>query len=449
MLETPKVLLKNLQDCKIHFIGIGGIGISGLAKYLKAQGATISGSDIAISPSVKYLKALGVEINIPHDPKAINNQDAIIHSAIIKEDNTEIQRAKELEIPILSRKDALYSILKDKRVFSVCGAHGKSSITAMLSAIFPFFGAIIGAHSKEFDSNVRESANDSLVFEADESDSSFLFSNPYAAIVPNTEPEHLEHYGHDLERFFFAYEYFLDHAQKRVIYKEDPFLKNYSKDAIVLEKKDIRNIQYILKDGEPYTSFELKDLGAFLVWGLGEHNATNASLAILSALDELDLEEIRNNLLNFKGIKKRFDILQKNALILIDDYAHHPTEISATLKSTRIYANLLNTQEKIVVIWQAHKYSRLMDNLEEFKKCFLEHCDRLIILPVYSASEVKRDIDLKAHFKHYNPTFIDRVRKKGDFLELLVNDDVVETIKKGFVIGFGAGDITYQLRGEM
>lgn len=175
MLETPKVLLKNLQDCKIHFIGIGGIGISGLAKYLKAQGATISGSDIAISPSVKYLKALGVEINIPHDPKAIKDQDVIIHSAIIKEDNKEIQKAKELEIPILSRKDALYSILKDKRVFSVCGAHGKSSITAMLSAICPFFGAIIGAHSKEFDSNVRESANDSLVFEADESDSSFYF----------------------------------------------------------------------------------------------------------------------------------------------------------------------------------------------------------------------------------------------------------------------------------
>ncbi|MGL2501712.1 Mur ligase domain-containing protein, partial [Helicobacter pylori] len=107
MFETPKVLLKNLQDCKIHFIGIGGIGISGLAKYLKAQGATISGSDIATSPSVKYLKALGVEINIPHDPKAIKDQDVIIHSAIIKEDNTEIQRAKELEIPILSRKDAL------------------------------------------------------------------------------------------------------------------------------------------------------------------------------------------------------------------------------------------------------------------------------------------------------------------------------------------------------
>ncbi len=182
MLETPKVLLKNLQDCKIHFIGIGGIGISGLAKYLKAQGAKISGSDIAISPSVKYLKALGVEINIPHDPKAINNQDVIIHSAIIKEDNTEIQRAKELEIPILSRKDALYSILKDKRVFSVCGAHGKSSITAMLSAICPAFGAIIGAHSKEFDSNVRESADMSLVFEADESDSSFYFPTLFARL---------------------------------------------------------------------------------------------------------------------------------------------------------------------------------------------------------------------------------------------------------------------------
>ncbi|WP_300744147.1 Mur ligase domain-containing protein, partial [uncultured Helicobacter sp.] len=199
---------------KIHFIGIGGIGISGLAKYLRAQGIEISGSDITEGSATKYLRAQGVSINIPHNAAAITNQDLVIHSAIIKPDNVEMQEAIKKGIKVLSRKEAIASILKEKRVFSVCGAHGKSTTSAILSSIFPHFGAIIGADSKEFGSNVREAKSESIIFEADESDKSFLNSNPYYAIIPNAEPEHMESYNHDLNEFYGAYRQFIHTAKK-------------------------------------------------------------------------------------------------------------------------------------------------------------------------------------------------------------------------------------------
>ena len=282
---------------KVHFIGIGGIGISGLARYMKSQGVQISGSDIATNKSVAKLQKDGAKIIIPHSKDAIDSQDLVIHSAIIKPDNVEIIEAKNKNIPILSRKDALERILQDKRVFSICGAHGKSTTTAILSSILPHFGAIIGAESKEFDCNVREVPSECIVFEADESDKSFLNSNPYCAIVTNTEPEHMESYNHNLDEFYSCYKEFLLKAKKRVINMDDPFLSTLEIEAIRLyPKEDIQNIKYFLKDDEPHTRFSLKDLGEFEVWGFGEHTALNASLAILASLDELPLEQIRANL---------------------------------------------------------------------------------------------------------------------------------------------------------
>lgn len=430
---------------KVHFIGIGGIGISGLARYLKSQGVQISGSDIATNKNVKKLQSDGAKITIPHSANAIDSQDLVIHSAIIKDDNIEIIEAKKQNIPILSRKDALEKILQDKRVFSVCGAHGKSTTTAMLSSILPHFGAIIGAESKEFDCNVREVPSESIVFEADESDKSFLNSNPYCAIVTNTEPEHMESYDHNLEEFYSCYKEFLLKAKKRVINMDDPFLSTLELDAIRLyPQKDIQNIEYFLKDEEPHTRFELKDLGEFEVWGFGEHTALNASLAILASLDELPLEQIRANLKNFKGIKKRFDIVSKTPCIIIDDYAHHPTEIKATLQAVKIY-----TQEHqnlpITCIWQPHKYSRFLDNQEAFIKCF-KGCDRLIILPVWKAGEKHIDIDFPTLFSSYNPTFATHIRHFDGKLHLYEAENLLEVLDSGLIIGFGAGDITYQLR---
>lgn len=430
---------------KVHFIGIGGIGISGLARYMKSQGVQISGSDIATNKSVAKLQKDGAKIIIPHSKDAIDSQDLVIHSAIIKPDNVEIIEAKNQNIPILSRKDALERILQDKRVFSVCGAHGKSTTTAMLSSILPHFGAIIGAESKEFDCNVREVPSECIVFEADESDKSFLNSNPYCAIVTNTEPEHMESYNHNLDEFYSCYKEFLLKAKKRVINMDDPFLSTLEIEAIRLyPKEDIQNIEYFIKDDEPHTRFSLKDLGEFEVWGFGEHTALNASLAILASLDELPLEQIRANLKNFKGIKKRFDIVSKNPCIIIDDYAHHPTEIKATLQAVKIY-----TQEHkdlpIICIWQPHKYSRFLDNQEAFIECF-KGCDRLIILPVWKAGEKHIDIPFPTLFSSYSPTFASHIKQIDGKIHLYEGENLLEVLDSGLIIGFGAGDITYQLR---
>lgn len=430
---------------KVHFIGIGGIGISGLARYMKSQGVQISGSDIATNKSVAKLQKDGAKIIIPHSKDAIDSQDLVIHSAIIKPDNVEIIEAKNKNIPILSRKDALERILQDKRVFSICGAHGKSTTTAILSSILPHFGAIIGAESKEFDCNVREVPSECIVFEADESDKSFLNSNPYCAIVTNTEPEHMESYNHNLDEFYSCYKEFLLKAKKRVINMDDPFLSTLEIEAIRLyPKEDIQNIEYFLKDDEPHTRFSLKDLGEFEVWGFGEHTALNASLAILASLDELPLEQIRANLKNFKGIKKRFDIVSKNPCIIIDDYAHHPTEIKATLQAVKIY-----TQEHkdlpIICIWQPHKYSRFLDNQEAFIECF-KGCDRLIILPVWKAGEKHIEIDFPTLFSSYSPTFASHIKQIDGKIHLYDGGNLLEVLDSGLIIGFGAGDITYQLR---
>lgn len=433
---------------KIHFIGIGGIGISGLARYLMAQGAQVSGSDIAEGSAIKALKARGVPITIPHSADSITDQDLVIHSAIIKPDNVEIRRAVAKNIPVLSRSLALEFILKGKRVFSVCGAHGKSTTSAMLSSIFPEYGAIIGADSKEFGSNVRACASDTLIFEADESDKSFLNSNPYYAIVPNAEPEHMETYNHNLKEFYGAYEQFLGLATKRVINVQDSYLRNVNLQAIKLHPQDdICDIEYVLNKGQPYTRFTLKNVGRFQVYGFGEHIALNASLAILCALDEgKDSAEIARNLLNFKGIKKRFDILQNGATTIIDDYAHHPTEILATLKSARTYAELSGIQH-IIAIWQPHKYSRLLENLQGFKNCF-KLCDELVILPVWRAGEEEVAIDLSAEFAHYKPICATHLKRENQTIALYNGTQRLRTLQNALIIGLGAGDITYQLRGE-
>lgn len=437
---------------KIHFIGIGGIGISGLAKYLYAQGMQITGSDIAQSNATKYLISCGVPINIPHSASAITDQDLVIHSAIIKPDNVEVQEALKKGIKVLSRKEALAFILGKKRVFSVCGAHGKSTTSAILSSLFPHFGAIIGADSKEFGSNVREAKSESIIFEADESDKSFLNSNPYFAIIPNAEPEHMESYHHNLDEFYSAYHHFMQMATKRIINLADPYLKSVKDlQSIPLDpQNDIQNIAFSLCDDEPQTTFTLKNYGSFSVWGFGEHMAQNASLAILCAIEEYGenhLPQIKANLAHFKGIKKRFDIIQKSSTIIIDDYAHHPTEIKATLKSVKIYADLKQIN-KIIAIWQPHKYSRVLDNLTAFVECFENLCDELIILPVWKAGEAHIDIDFETLFKRYNPIFATHLKRVGESLHLYQDQMMIKTLKDALIIGLGAGDITYQLWGE-
>jgi UDP-N-acetylmuramate--alanine ligase len=427
----------------IHFVGIGGIGLSALARYLKKEGYTVSGSDMKETKITKALVQEGIDVCIPHCPEIIKNQDIVIYSAAVKDTNVELIEARKKGIMTLSRKDALPLILKEKRVFSVCGAHGKSTTSAMLASMVDG-SVIIGAESKQFDTNMHYRVSNNIIFEADESDSSFLNSNPYIAIVTNAEPEHMEFYNYDYEKFYDGYKTFLQSATIRVITAEDDFLSTLDyMDAIRLyPSRDITALKTIIRNGEPFTSFILKDLGRFEVWGIGEHIAVDASLAILASINEIDLETTREKIKNYRGIKKRFDILTKSdGYALVDDYGHHPTEIKATMASAKKYANLLHL-ETITAIWQPHKYSRTIDNLEGFVECF-KGVDKLIIMPVWSAGEEKREIDFVKEFKKYNPEFITTLTRVGDFINL----DNSKKLDSGLVIGFGAGDITYQLRG--
>ena len=432
---------------KIHFIGIGGIGLSALARYLKQEGYSISGSDIKATKITHALEEEGMSVTIPHDAKCVKDHDMVIISAVIKEDNIEVIEARKKGIPVLSRREALLFILKDRRVFSVCGAHGKSTTSAMLASMVDG-SVIIGAESKQFNTNMFHAKSENIIFEADESDESFLNSNPYVAIVTNAEPEHMEYYNYDYDRFYGAYRRFLESAKIRVINAEDEFLSTLTElEAVRLyPSKDICNITSVLKDGEPYTSFELKDLGRFEVWGLGEHIALDASLAILASLHEMDVTSVREKIKRYKGIKKRFDVLCKREdFILIDDYGHHPTEIKATLKSALKYAKMMN-QKSLTAIWQPHKYSRTVDNLKSFVECF-EGVDRLIILPVWRAGEKEVFIDFEKEFAKYNPLFANKLKRHECGLEILQDEKSVLSLENGLVIGFGAGDITYQLRG--
>ena len=436
----------NNEIKKVHFIGIGGIGISAIARFLHEKGHKISGSDIKESKTTLELQNEGIEVITPHCKEAIKDQDFVVYSAAIKEDNIELVEARRKGIKCFSRKEILPYVLEDKCVFAVAGAHGKSTTSAMLASLIEG-SVIIGAISKQFGSNMRYAKSDNVVFEADESDSSFLNSNPYLAIVTNAEPEHMEHYDYDLAKFYAAYKGFLERAKVRVINAEDEFLSTLKLDAIRLyPSSDITELTMVVRDYQPYTSFNLKNLGKFEAFGMGEHIAIDASLAILAAMHETPLKDIRENLLNFKGIKKRFDILSANKnFILIDDYAHHPTEIKATLKSVFEYAKILGIKS-VTAIFQPHRYTRLSTNLAVFKECF-EGVDELVILPVYAAGENPIEIDMKSEFSQYNPIFTDKVERVEEGIEFIDEFGVKNRLSDGIVVGFGAGDISVQLRG--
>ena len=436
----------NNEIKKVHFIGIGGIGISAIARFLHEKGHKISGSDIKESKTTLELKDEGIEVITPHCKEAIKDQDFVVYSAAIKEDNIELVEARRKGIKCFSRKEILPYVLEDKCVFAVAGAHGKSTTSAMLASLIEG-SVIIGAISKQFGSNMRYAKSDNVVFEADESDSSFLNSNPYLAIVTNAEPEHMEHYDYDLAKFYAAYKGFLERAKVRVINAEDEFLSTLKLDAIRLyPSSDITELTMVVRDYQPYTSFNLKNLGKFEAFGMGEHIAIDASLAILAAMHETPLKDIRENLLNFKGIKKRFDILSANKnFILIDDYAHHPTEIKATLKSVFEYAKILGIKS-VTAIFQPHRYTRLSTNLPGFKECF-KGVDELVILPVYAAGENPIEVDMKSEFSEYNPIFTDKVERVEEGIEFTDEFGVKNRLSDGIVVGFGAGDISVQLRG--
>ena len=377
---------------KIFFIGINGIGMSGLAKIMAKNGYCVSGSDQAKKDVSKELESLGVKIYYEHDAKNIKGIDLVVRSSAIKKTNPEYIYAVENGIEMIKRGQLLAKLFNKKKGIAVAGTHGKTTTSSMLGAVMlPLDPTIvIGGILPEINSNAHFGTGKFLIAEADESDNSFLYLLPEYSIITNIEADHLENHG-NFENIKKSFIKFYEQTKKITLLNIDCFESKKlleSNDKIVtysIEKKaNIYATNIRIVDGKSVYEVILanKSLGEFILSVPGRHNISNSLGVIYLAYNlGISLEEIKIRLKTFKGAKRRYEVILDGKLRIIDDYAHHPTEIRATLEG----AKKIETK-KITTIFQPHKYSRLNFLYEEFKGCF-DLSDNVILLPIYSAGE--------------------------------------------------------------
>jgi UDP-N-acetylenolpyruvoylglucosamine reductase len=360
---------------RVHFIGIGGIGMSALAFVLASRGHHVSGSDANESATLQRLREAGVLCALGHDEtnlKLLNNgAEAVIFGSAISENNPEFAAAKKLKLPVWHRAQLLAHFANSAKVsIAVSGTHGKSTTSAMIAHILERCGknptAILGAEYPPFKSNARIGEADLVVVEADESDGSFTLLKPTLAVVTNVEPEHLENYDHSEAELWRAFEMFVSPAQTAILNADD---------AAMFSK-----LNSATKNVLPYS---LDKTDAPQVGVPGAHNQSNA-LAAITAVGVLGVPEktARDCVREFHGVKRRFQkIGEANAIAIYDDYAHHPTEVGSTLKAARDFL-----QRPVIAIFQPHRYSRTQQLGRAFGPSF-EAADKVVITQLYSAFE--------------------------------------------------------------
>ncbi len=435
-----------------HFIGIGGIGMSGIAQLLIKSGFMVSGSDLKESRITYELKRLGAKIFIGHNASNITQQDVVVYSSAIKEDNLEICQAKILGIPLMQRAQALASLMQAKTAITVAGSHGKTTTTSLISCMLMQAGlcpsVVIGGILNNIQTNACLGSGQFFVAEADESDGSFLNYNPQYSIITNIDHEHLDYY-HNFSNELNAFELFIkrtqpggcvfacfddlhllnimrDYKGKHVFFGLDSAADIYAKNII---------FNGLLSDFDCY--FKNKFISRFHLALGGRHNISNA-LAVISLGLELgvDLKHMLSSLSQYKGAGRRLEIkFQSDKYLVIDDYAHHPSEIKATLAAV---ANL-KVKRKIAV-FQPHRYTRTQLLLNDFAKSFTQ-IDYLIITDIYAASEQPIEgvnaQGLLKKIKEIDPAKTVLYLPKEDILVHLLG-----MIRKGdLVITLGAGDI--------
>lgn len=377
---------------KIFFIGINGIGMSGLAKIMAKSGYCVSGSDQAKKDVSIELESLGVKIFYKHDSKNVEGIDLVVRSSAIKETNPEYKYAVENKIEVIKRGELLARLFNKKSGIAVAGTHGKTTTSSMLGAVMlpldPFI--VVGGILPEINSNAHCGTGEYLVAEADESDNSFLYLMPEYSIITNIEPDHLENHG-SFENIKKSFIQFYEQTEKLTLLNIDCLESENilgSKDKIMtysIERKAgiyAENIKII--DGKSVYDVILNNefLGEFRLSVPGRHNVSNSLGVIYLAYTlGISLTEIKKRLESFKGAKRRYDVLLDKNTRIIDDYAHHPTEIKATLEGAKKIES-----KKITAIFQPHRYSRVKFLYEEFKGCF-DLADDVILLPIYSAGE--------------------------------------------------------------
>lgn len=392
---------------KLHFVGIGGIGMSGIAELMINLGYQVSGSDPIGNARTQRLAELGAVIQTSHDAQNVIGCDVVIRSSAVGPDNPEIQAARNYHIPVAKRAEMLAELMRIKYGIAIAGTHGKTTTTSMVASILGEAGMdptiVNGGIVKALGSNARLGNGDFLVAEADESDGTFLKLFPTIAVVTNIEPEHMEHYG-TLEVLRNAFLGFIekipfyglgvicrDHPETKALLPllTDKRIISYGFDeesdirAVGQERRDQRNC-FTVQRRTPITGAMIS-LGELRLAQPGNHNALNALAAVAVGL-ELDIpwSDISSALDHFKGVQRRFDILLDNPVrSVIDDYAHHPTEIMATLKAAR---GVYPQERRIVAIFQPHRYSRLIALFDAFLHAFSD-ADLVLVDRVHSAGE--------------------------------------------------------------
>jgi UDP-N-acetylmuramate--alanine ligase len=444
----------------VHFVGVGGIGMSGLAEVLRTLGFDVSGSDLKPNENTRRLEGLGVKLFFGHAADNAAGADVVVYSSAIARDNPEIERAQALEIPIIPRAEMLAELMRTRYAVTIAGSHGKTTTTSMVATVLRAAGldptVVVGGKVNALGTNARLGEGDLFVAEADESDGSFLKLTPTIAVVTNIDAEHLDHYGtHDAVK-----EAFVQHANRVPFYGLCVMCIDHPSVQEILPRIERRHVTYGISKQADYrarnvhfdglsTRFDAfrrsAPLGTFVVQMPGAHNVLNA-LAAIAVADELEvpLDVTREAIAAFHGVQRRFTVLgqpevvragKRGSVMVVDDYGHHPAEIEATLGAAQS-----GFDRRVVVAFQPHRYTRTQLLFEEFTRAF-NKADVVLVTEVYAAGE--KPIEgatgealadaIRAH-GHHAVTF---VRDKKNVARALL--DVVEP--GDIVIALGAGDI--------
>ena len=446
----PKQTLPELIGKRVHFIGIGGAGISGLARIALSHGIKVSGSDAKDSSVVIALTALGAKVSVGHKGENVDGADLIVFSTAISENNPERLRALELGLPIIARATALALLMSESKSIAVAGTHGKTTTSSMLTVALQATGAdpsfAIGGTITASGSNAHRGTGDFFVAEADESDGSFVAYHPYGAIITNIEHDHVDFFA-DESAVFEVFTEFVTTIDSEgfLIYCNDDkgsrklgstvtntrtFTYGTSPDSDLV----IDQITLLPLGSSARAIWHGKVIGKLELSVPGHHNLMNAAAALAAGivLDQAPGEMI-DGLATFKGAGRRFEIKGTvNGIRVIDDYGHHPTEIEVTLTAARRFAG----EGRLIVVFQPHRYSRTKAFIDNFATT-LDLADEVIVLEIYAASEKpiagisSEAIVEKMTHGSFIPNFIDAV------------DAVVKSAKPGdVVITLGAGDVS-------
>jgi UDP-N-acetylmuramate--alanine ligase len=437
----------------IHFVGIGGIGMSGIAEVLLAHGFEVSGSDLRESDAAVRLRSLGASVLIGHRAENVTRADVVVFSSAVRRDNPELVVARERSIPVIPRAEMLAELMRLKDGIAIAGSHGKTTTTSLVATVLREAGldptVIIGGKLNALGTNAARGRGDLLVAEADESDGSFLHLSPTIAVITNIDAEHLDHYHSHAQ----VKDAFVSFANRVPFYGVVIGCLDHPHVQDILPRIDKRVVTYGLSAQADYrarnpvvrglvTSFEVlrrgELMGTFEVRMPGIHNVLNA-LATIAVADELEveLEKVKHALANFTGVQRRFTIVgEHDGVTVVDDYGHHPAEVQVTLDAAqRAYGR------RLVVAFQPHRYTRTQHCFEELTRAF-NRADVLLLTDVYAAGEEPIAGADSAHLA-------DAIRAHGHRDVTLVPevgglvDALVARVQPGdVVITMGAGNIT-------